>query len=232
MNNVVKERNKKLDIDLWIIGLVSMAVFAIYGSYAKQIVSFCKDSAVSVWARLSLSAVMEYGIAGLGITIVCIFRRESFRNFGLRKENTLKTIFGTIVCFLPYILFVMATGRFEGYAPLSVMVSDDLHRAGIFTTVVGTLIIAVVWGFFEGFNYAVISEIINRRYPVKSRFFNWGGVICGIMCTLFHPFSLDLPGIIEIVTTFVAIYGMLWLYKKNHNAWGCVFAFIFIWNAI
>ena len=232
MNNAVKERNRKLDADLWIIGLISMAVFMIYGSYSKQIMSFCKNSEISVWARLLVSAAMEYGIAGLGITIVCILRRESFKSFGLRKENTVKTIIGTVICFIPYIIYVVVSGRFEGYNPLSIMVSDDLHKAGIPGMLIGIPVIALVWGFFEGFNYAVISEIINRRYPVKSGLFNWGCLVGGIMCVLFHPFSLSLSGIIEIATTFMAIYGMLWLCKKNNNAWGCVFAFIFIWNAI
>ena len=43
---------------------------------------------------------------------------------------------------------------------------------------------------------------------------------------------LDVRGIIEIITTFIAIYGMLLVKKKTGNAWGCVFAFCLIWNAM
>ena len=48
----------------------------------------------------------------------------------------------------------------------------------------------------------------------------------------FPPFSTSFWGIVEIITTVIAIYGMLMVKKKTGNAWGCVFAFCFIWNAI
>ena len=222
---------KKLDTDLWIIALTSMIVFMAYGAYSKEIMSFIKNSTISVWSRLGLAAAMEYGIAGLGITIVCLFRKESFVSYGLKKENSLRTILATILVFIPFIAFIILSGQFEGYHPLSVMVSDDLHKAGLLSTILGTGIIGVVWGFFEGFNYVVIAEKVNRRYPTNFRFFDWGTLVCAIMCVFFHPFSTSLLGLIEIAVNFIAIYGMLQIYKKYQNAWGCVFAFIFIWNA-
>lgn len=231
MNQSEKERLKKLDVDLWIIALVTFGVFAIYAVFGNRIMAFCKDSSISVWPRLFAAAALEFGIAGLGISIVCLLRKESFASFGLRKENTSKTIIGTVLCFLPYLIYVFATGQFQGYEPLSIMVSNDLHKAGILQTIIGTLIIGIVWGFFEGFNYRVICEKIDRRYPPKSRLVDWGAIVCAIICILFHPFSISVLGIIELVTTFIAIYGMLMVAKKYDNAWGCVFAFVFIWNA-
>ena len=225
------EKNKKLDVDLWIIVLVTMAAFAVYAIWGKEIMAYCKNSDISVWPRLFLAAALEFGIAGLGITIVSLLRKESFVSFGLKKENTLKTIFGTVLCFLPYIIFVFASGQFEGYEPLSIMVTPDLHKSGIFASIIGTLIIAIVWGFFEGFNYAVICEKVNRRYPVNKRFFDWGSLVCAVMGILFHNMHFDLAGIIEMITTFIALYGMLQVRRKYGNSWGCVFAFIFIWNA-
>ena len=225
------EEQKKLDIDLWIIALVTVAVYAIYAMIGNRLMPFCKDSSVSVWPRLLAVASMQFGIAGLGITIVCILRKEPFTSFGLSK-NAIKAILGTLLCFAPYIIYILVTGQFEGYEPLSIMVTPDLHKAGIVATVVGTLIIAVFWGFFEGFNYAVISNIIDRRYPVKCKLFSWGTLVCTLMGILFHPMSFDLLGMIELITTFIALYGMLIIYKRTENAWGCVFAFLFIWNAI
>lgn len=133
---------------------------------------------------------------------------------------------------MPYIVYVIVTGQFEGYEPLSIMVTPDLHKAGIVATIIGTLIIAIVWGFFEGFNYAVISEIIDRRYPMNNKLFDWGALVCTIMGILFHPISFSLLGIIELITIFIALYGMLIIRKHTGNSWGCVFAFLFIWNAI
>lgn len=111
------------------------------------------------------------------------------------------------------------------------MVTADLHKAGIITTVIGTLVIAIVWGFFEGFNYAVIAEIISRRYPTKSNLFDWGVLVAAIMGIMFHPIHFDTIGIIDLIVTFIALYGMLIVRKFTVNSWGCVFAFIFIWNA-
>lgn len=232
MEQQIKERKKKLTIDLWIIALVTIAVYIVYGAFGSRIMSFCKNSDISVWPRLLMAAALEFGIAGLGITIVGLMRKESFASFGLRWENAIKAVLWTIVFFLPYILFIFLSGQFEGYEPLSIMVTPDLHKAGIVATIIGTLVIAIVWGFFEGFNYVVICEKINRRFPVKTKFFDWGALVVSIMGILFHPMSFSIQGIIEIVTTFIAIYGMLQVRKVYKNAWGCVFAFLFIWNAL
>ena len=232
MEQQIKERKKKLTIDLWIIALVTIAVYIVYGVFGSRIMSFCKNSDISVWPRLLTAAALEFGIAGLGTTIVGLMRKESFASFGLRWENAIKAVLWTIVFFLPYILFIFLSGQFEGYEPLSIMVTPDLHKAGIVATIIGTLVIAVVWGFFEGFNYVVICEKINRRFPVKTKFFDWGALVVSIMGILFHPMSFSIQGIIEIVTTFIAIYGMLQVRKVYKNAWGCVFAFLFIWNAL
>lgn len=232
MEQQIKERKKKLTIDLWIIALVTIAVYIVYGVFGSRIMSFCKNSDISVWPRLLTAAALEFGIAGLGITIVGLMRKESFASFGLRWENAIKAVLWTIVFFLPYILFIFLSGQFEGYEPLSIMVTPDLHKAGTVATIIGTLVIAVVWGFFEGFNYVVICEKINRRFPVKTKFFDWGALVVSIMGILFHPMSFSIQGIIEIVTTFIAIYGMLQVIKVYKNAWGCVFAFLFIWNAL
>lgn len=222
MEQQIKERKKKLTIDLWIIALVTIAVYIVYGVFGSRIMSFCKNSDISVWPRLLMAAALEFGIAGLGITIVGLMRKESFASFGLRWENAIKAVLWTIVFFLPYILFIFLSGQFEGYEPLSIMVTPDLHKAGIVATIIGTLVIAVVWGFFEGFNYVVICEKINRRFPVKTKFFDWGALVVSIMGILFHPMSFSIQGIIEIVTTFIAIYGMLQV-RKVYKMHGDVF---------
>ena len=223
---------KTLDINLWIIALVTMAAFFVYGAVGNQFTAFCKDSSVSVWSKLLVSAGFEFGVAGLGITLVCIIRKSPFTKFGLKRENSLKAVIGTILCFIPYIAYIVLSGQFEGYEPFSVMVTPELHRAGILTTIVGTLIVAIVWGFFEGFNYAVIAEFVSKRYPVKSRIFDLGAFVCTLMGIMFHPIHFDMLGMIDFVTTFVALYGMLIVRKYTKNSWGCVFAFLFIWNAI
>ena len=231
-NKALTEEQKKQDVDLWIIALVTGAVYVVFATVGSRIMDFCRDSSVSVWVRLICAALMQFGIAGLGITIVCILRKRSFTSFGLKRENAIKAIVGSVWCFVPYIVFIVVSGKFENYAPLSIMLTPDLHTAGIATTIIGTIIIGIFWGFFEGFNYAVISQIIDGRYPVNSKFFSYGALVCTLIGILVHPISFDMLGILELVTAFIALYGMLIICKHTKNAWGCVFAFLFIWNAI
>ena len=223
---------KRLDTDIWIIALVTLGIFLFYVTAGKQLMSFVVNSNISVVPRLLLNAGVQFGVAGLGITIVCILRKEKFTHFGLIRKNVFKAIIWTIICFVPSILYVFLSGQFNGYQPFSILITDDVIASGIPFSIIGMALIIVVWGFFEGFNYAVICEKINSRYPSKKKWLDYGAITCAIICILFHPFSTSFWGIVEIITTFIAIYGMLMVRKQTGNAWGCVFAFCFIWNAI
>lgn len=129
-------------------------------------------------------------------------------------------------------LLYFLSGQFDGYHPFNVIITRDVMNSGIPFSIIGMAIIILVWGFFEGFNYAVICEKINRRYPSKNKWLDSGAITCAIICILFHPLSISFWGIVELITTFIAIYGMLIVKKQTGNAWGCIFAFCFIWNAI
>lgn len=223
---------KRLDTDIWIIALVTLGSFLCYAAIGNQLLDFVADDSISVIPRLLLNAAVQFGVAGLGITIVCILRKEKFTHFGLTRKNAFKAIIGTIICFVPSILYVFLSGQFNGYQPFSILITDDVIASGVPLSIIGMALIIVVWGFFEGFNYVVICEKINRRYPSKKKWLDYGAITCAIICILFHPFSTSFWGIVEIITTFIAIYGMLIVRKRTSNAWGCVFAFCFIWNAI
>ena len=222
---------KRLDTDIWIIALVTLGSFLCYAAIGNQLWDFVTDGSISVIPRLLLNAAVQFGVAGLGITIVCVLRKEKFTHFGLTRRNAFKAIIGTIICFVPSILYVFLSGQFNGYQPFSILITDDVIASGIPLSIMGMALIVVVWGFFEGFNYVVICEKINRRYPSKKKWLDYGAITCAIICILFHSFSISFWGIIEIITTFIAIYGMLIVRKQTGNAWGCVFAFCFIWNA-
>ena len=198
---------KRLETDLWIIALVTLGVFLFYAATGKQLMSFVANSNISVIPRLLLNA-------------------------GLIRKNIFKAIIGTIICFVPSICYIFLSGQFNGYQPFSILITDDVIASGIPFSILGMALIVLVWGFFEGFNYVVICDKINRRYPTTNEWLDYGAITCAIVCILFHPFSTSFWGIVEIITTVIAIYGMLMVKKKTGNAWGCVFAFCFIWNAI
>lgn len=226
------DEQKRLEADIWIIALVTLGVFLCYAAVNNPLTNFVTDSNISIIPRLLLSAGIQFGIAGLGITIVCILRKEKFTQFGLTKKNMGKAIAGTVVCFLPSVFYIVASGQFDGYRPFHIWVTNDVIAGGVPFSIAGMALIVVVWGFFEGFNYAVICEKINKRYPPANQWLDYGAIVCAVFGVLFHPLSISFWGVIEIVTTFIAIYGMLIVKKKTENAWGCVFAFCFIWNAI
>lgn len=222
---------KKLDIDIWIIALVTLGVFFLYMVFGNEMMEYILNSNNSIVLRLLINAGFQFGIAGLGITMVCILRKERFSEFGLRKNNTIKAILYTIICFMPHILYIFMSGQFKGYEPFSIIITNDVIKSGFPINLLGMVLIIIVWGVFEGFNYVVISEKLNRYYPKKSKWSNVGAITCAIICILFHPFSTSFWGIVEIITTFIAIYGMLIVKDETKNAWGCIFAFCFIWNA-
>ncbi len=223
---------KRLDIDLWIIALITFGVFLCYAVIGNQLWAYVKNPENSVVSRLLLNAFVQFGVAGLGVTIVCLFRKEKFSLFGLVKRNTLHSIIGSVACFIPYLCYIFVSGQYEGYQPFDILIADPVMKSGFPTNILGMSLIVVVWGFFEGFNYCVISDKLNSRYPSKNQWLDIGAITCAVVCILFHPFNTSFWGIIEIITTFIAIYGMLIVKKKTNNAWGCVFVFCFIWNAI
>lgn len=223
---------KRSDTDIGIISFVTLGVFLIYAILGNDLMRFVKNRDIPVFPRLLLNAAVQFGVAGLGITVVCILRKEKFSQYGLTNKNIGKAILGTVICFVPNIVYTLASGQFHSYRPFSILIADEVLSSGILASIIGMALIVVVWGFFEGFNYAVICEKINKRYPAKNPWLDNGAIACAIVCVLFHPFSISFWGILEIVTTMLAIYGMLIVRKKTGNAWGCVFAFCFIWNAL
>lgn len=54
--------------------------------------NFIMNKNISILPRLLLNAGIQFGVAGLGITIVCILRKESFTSFGLIRKNIFKSI--------------------------------------------------------------------------------------------------------------------------------------------
>ena len=76
-------------------------------------------------------AGVQFGVAGLGSTIVCMLRKEKFKSFGLTRKNIVKAIIKTIGCFLPYICYVFASGQFDGFHPFHIAITDKVIASGI-----------------------------------------------------------------------------------------------------
>lgn len=227
------DEQKRVDADLWIIVITFLVVLGIYTFLSSQIVAVIKDNSVNILLRVLLGATFQLGIAGLGITIVSIFRKESFLPHGLKKKGLLLSVILSMACFLPQAIFLIVTNQVSSYLPFqSVWTTKDVLESGFPTTVIGMGITALAWGFFEGFNYVVISNKINERYPSRNKWLNWGAISSAIFCLLIHgAIGVTLESVVEMLTISFFIYGMLMVKEWTGNAWGCVAAFVLLWNA-
>lgn len=224
---------KRLNTDLWIILIATFAALGICMAFQSQFYSIVKNVHIHILLRTLLAAICQFGLAGLGISIIAIYRKESFFTHGLRFKGALISIVLCIFCFVPYIIFSAVTKQITSYLPFqSVWMTKEVISSGFPVNVVTMLVITTAWGFFEGFNYVVISDKINQRYPSKNRLLNWGAIICAVMCILIHGMiGVTLESSIEMFTIMIIIYGMLVIREITGNAWGCIFIFVFLWNA-
>ncbi len=225
---------KRANTDLNVIISITLTALIIYMCFNSQIISFIRNTKVPLLLRTFVAAFFEWGIAGLGITVVALYRKEGFIKFGLTKTNLFKTILSSILTLIPYSIFILATDSFTGYLPFKrVIITKEWLEMGFPYNVVGMSIIAIVWGFFEGFNYVVISDKINKLYPPKNMWLNWGAIACGTACLLLHLMAgVSIYGLMEGLAVFIIIYGMLIVKDYTKNAWGCILIFMFFWNAI
>jgi hypothetical protein len=227
-------KQKAAGKDLYIIIGITLVTLTLFMVFNSQIMDFTNDPNKSILLRTLFIAMFQFGLTGLGITVVALYRKESFLKFGLKKENLVKAVLLSILVLIPSIIFGFATGAITTYMPFhAVLFTKELLEAGFPSNILGISIIALVWGFFEGFNYVVISDKINQRYPSKSIWLNWGAISCGIFCLFIHGIVGVTPSAIaEALTIFIIIYGMLVVKEYTGNAWGCVLIFMLYWNAI
>ena len=238
---IVKRKNLA---DLSIIVLTTLIVLGGYliarrfmGSSGGSTVSGMSGSGVTDTALLLqtfIGAFTQFGLLGLGITIVCLLRKESFISFGLTAKRFLPAaVFSALAC-LPSLLYTGFISGIHSYLPFQgVSFTKPLLGAGFPVNALGLALVILAWGFFEGFTYVVLNDRINRLLPSKHLFLNWGAVICGICCLLLHT-ALGLPpeSVLSGLCDFLIIYGMLVAKDYTGNAWGCILVYVFFWNAI
>ncbi len=232
---LTKNRKKQLSQDLWIIFIVSFVVLAIFMFLNNKMKNFAYDSSINIVFRVLVIGVgAQFGLAGLGITIVCILRKEKFQSFGLNTKNLLPALFLSLACCIPDFIYCVSSRNVHAWCPFwDVNTTPEVLKSGFPANVLGMLITAVCWGFFEGFNYVVIRDKLSELYPSRYKFLDWGALICAIMCILVHGVIGVTPdAVIEMVVTMFLIYGMLLVRKLTGNAWGCVLIFMIYWNAL
>ncbi|CRZ34670.1 hypothetical protein DFR55_105100 [Herbinix hemicellulosilytica] len=233
MDRISKEREKQLSVDLWIILLTSVIALGIYTVLGNNINKFIKDDSVNIILRVLSIGVFQFGVAGLGSVIVSIIRKDSFLNHGLNTKNLIKALVLSLVFCIPEFAFRLYIGEIHKWVPfIKVNTTAEILSSGFPWNVLGMLITATCWGFFEGFNYVIIRDKLSELMPSKYKYFDWGALICALVCILIHGMIGITPkSIIEMTVTMFLIYGMLIVRKITGNAWGCVLVFLVYWNA-
>ncbi|MFS9153192.1 hypothetical protein QM855_09965 [Streptococcus infantis] len=231
--NTLTDRQKEADSDLNIIAILTILSFIGYILFKKQILDFSHQTEFSVWIRLLFLATLQFCVAGLGTSMVMIRRKESWKQYGLLAKHLLPTIIQTAAICLPLLLFLISKGQIHSYLPFqSIPIAKEILTSPFPTNVLGFLLTAFVWGFWEGFNYVVIANKINCRFPSHQTCLDYGALTCALICLMIHGMiSFHLHAILEALSVFILIYGMLVIQKRTGNAWGCIFIFLFIWNA-
>lgn len=230
-----KERKKQLSIDLWIIVIVTFVVLGIIVSLGSKMTDFAYDESVNILVRVLVIGVGgQFGVAGLGITMVCLLRKESYFKFGLNTKKLLPALGLSLLCCAPDFIYRFVIGDIHGWCPFwTVNTTSEVLASPFPYNLLAYAVTAICWGFFEGFNYVVIRDKISEMSPSKYRFWDWGAFVCAVMCILIHgAVGVTPEALMEMLVTIILIYGMLIVRKETGNAWGCILIFMVYWNAI
>lgn len=230
-----KNRKKELGIDLGIIIVVTFVVLGILIALGNTMNQFAYDTSKNiVWRVAVIGFGGQFGVAGLGICIVCLLRKERFSSFGLTTKKIVPAILLSLACCIPDFIYQIALGGVHAWCPFwDVNTTPEVLQSAFPYNVIAYIITGICWGFFEGFNYVVIRDKLSELLPSKYRFLDWGALICAIMCILIHgAVGVTPKAILEMIVTIILIYGMLIVRKETGNAWGCVAIFLLYWNAL
>lgn len=151
-NNLTKldaKRKKQLDLDLILIVVISSVVlFPILGVFGKQFNGFIYNTDSPVLPRVAVAAICgQFALAGLGITAVCIFRKESFTKFGLNTKNLLPALLLSLACCVPDFIYQLINGNVHAWCPFyDVFTTKELLSSNLPIKIAGFTLTAIAWG--------------------------------------------------------------------------------------
>lgn len=219
-------------IDLIIIAIISFAAFSFYYIYKQQIVAYVADSSQSVLERTVLTGFLHFGVAGLGMCVVMLFRGERLGYIGFSKNeltNALKYSFMLALIFVGVTIF---RGVWRIVYPFRQQwLTEIFLDSSLPVMALGMIFSMIMCGMFEGINYAYISKKLNTVFPVKNVFLSPGPILMGILGFASHAL-LGLNGWQHSLQTLFLVYGMMIVYEKTNNVVGCAVVFGLLWNLL
>ena len=163
---LTKERKKQLDTDLWIIAGVSLLVLVIYTVFGREIDNIAADTEIPIVLRvLFMGGIFQFGIAGLGITIVAIVRKERFSDHGLTRKHLLPAIALSALCCVPDLLYNLFAGNVHTWLPFSdVQTTAEALESGFPENALAMLLTALF--YLPDHDPAVQkSDLVDPRLP-------------------------------------------------------------------
>ena len=228
MTKSIEKRRTDQDLLLiLIITCISLAFIMILGQNAVLGVA----DGWPLLLKTIYTVFIQFSIAGLGLSVVMLFRKEKFSAFGLKRKNLFYSLLLGLACVMAFIVLdILNKGNID-YLPFKkVNLTDELLKAGLPTGIIGMAFVVLAWGFFEGFNYVYISKKLNQSIPIKNPFLRMGPILMGIACIFIH--GAVGHEMLSMLGSFLIVYITLMIPELTGNAWGCILVFVFYWNAI
>jgi hypothetical protein len=223
-----EKSNKALDlIVIFIITCITLTFIMAFGQ--KAVIGVVDGLPLLI--RTIYIGFIQFAIAGLGVVIIMLWRRERFEDYGLKREGITKSlIFGSVLIIIFLLYTYIKEGSIDYFPFRQVNVTPELIKAGFPVNIIGMLVVAGAWGFFEGFNYIYISKKINELVKIKIPFLRMGPIIMGISCIFVH--GAVGQNMLEILGTFFIVYFVLLIPELTENSWGSILIFMLFWNAV
>lgn len=94
-----------------------------------------------------MGGIFQFGLAGLGITVVALLRKESFKEYGLTFNNIVITILLSACCCIPELIYQCVAANVHTWRPFSgVSITAEILKAGFPYNVLGMLIVRKITG--------------------------------------------------------------------------------------
>jgi hypothetical protein len=224
INTLSKRKNHKLRavIDLCLIFIflpLSLPLFIVFGNYINNNSNFIS---------IILLSIIEFCAAGLGAFVVMLIRKESFYDYGIKKENIKKSILFTLGFILIMILLTSIDVGGLVYFPMrnhttikySLNLSFPYNLTGIMLTY-------LIWGLIEGFYYVVIIKKLDDLLPkTLNPWFSLAPVVFYLYNFIIHYSIRIIEGrtyefsLIGELTSIMLAYAMAMPRKVTGNSWG------------
>ena len=220
------KRNRSTLVDLFVLAIVTIVAIALYMGFKDNL------KALTGFASIAVYALIEFGAAGLGPVIVMLIRKERFPSYGFVKKNTtLSLAIGLASIFVFLLLTYLIEGRVQWLPLRRISVTATAAGLPLPLNVVGLLLIAASWGFFEGFTLIFASKKISALVKTQNPWLKPGPIVIIVVNVIVHfltDHTIDVTWILGALVTYAVVI----IPETTENSWGSVLLFFGIWNAV